>query len=107
MDQEDRIRERAHCIWEEEGRPVGRHEQHWQRACHEIDAETRHVGPNSGNPASPNTASQSGTTSGLVGAADTDERPLATGAEDLTVAGRLSDPNENQPTTGRSKLVGA
>ncbi|NTJ66561.1 DUF2934 domain-containing protein [Agrobacterium rhizogenes] len=29
---EDKRRERAHRIWEEEGRPEGRHLDHWQRA---------------------------------------------------------------------------
>jgi hypothetical protein len=29
---EDAIRARAYEIWQEEGRPEGRHELHWQRA---------------------------------------------------------------------------
>jgi len=29
---EDKRRERAYRIWEEEGRPEGRHADHWQRA---------------------------------------------------------------------------
>jgi hypothetical protein len=29
---EQRIRDRAHKIWEEEGRPEGRAETHWERA---------------------------------------------------------------------------
>ncbi len=38
MDQdiENRIRERAYEIWEEEGRPEGREAQHWQQAAGEI-----------------------------------------------------------------------
>lgn len=31
-DNEEKHRERAHKIWEEEGRPEGRHLDHWQRA---------------------------------------------------------------------------
>lgn len=31
-DEDQRVRERAYRIWEEEGRPHGRHEEHWQRA---------------------------------------------------------------------------
>ena len=31
-DTEQRIRERAHRIWEEEGRPHGREQEHWDRA---------------------------------------------------------------------------
>ncbi|TNC61516.1 DUF2934 domain-containing protein [Rubellimicrobium roseum] len=36
---EDRIRERAHEIWEREGRPEGRHDEHWRLATEEIDRE--------------------------------------------------------------------
>jgi Protein of unknown function (DUF2934) len=35
----ERIRERAHRIWEEEGRPDGREAEHWHRASTEVDAE--------------------------------------------------------------------
>ena len=35
---ESAIRARAHQIWEDEGRPDGRHEQHWQRAYDAISA---------------------------------------------------------------------
>lgn len=35
----ERIRERAHRIWEEEGCPEGRDTEHWERAAREIDAE--------------------------------------------------------------------
>jgi len=34
---EEVIRERAYAIWEEEGRPEGRHLDHWLRAEAEID----------------------------------------------------------------------
>lgn len=33
---DDRIRTRAYQLWEEEGRPEGKHEDHWQRASREI-----------------------------------------------------------------------
>jgi hypothetical protein len=35
---EDRIRERAHALWEGEGRPAGRAEAHWFQAAAEIVA---------------------------------------------------------------------
>lgn len=35
-EQESAIRARAYQIWEEEGRPHGRHELHWQRAYEAI-----------------------------------------------------------------------
>lgn len=36
---EERIRQRAHSIWEQEGRPEGRHEAHWDQACRECAEE--------------------------------------------------------------------
>lgn len=38
-DLQERIRERAQAIWEREGRPEGRHEDHWGQAEKEINAE--------------------------------------------------------------------
>lgn len=35
----DRIRERAFELWQREGSPDGRAEDHWQQAEREIDAE--------------------------------------------------------------------
>ncbi len=45
MDREldERIRERAYAIWEEEGRPEGNDFQHWLRAVEEIRAESREL----------------------------------------------------------------
>src|SRR6185295_13619004 len=39
MTRDDRIRIRAHEIWQREGRPEGRHEHHWVEATREIDEE--------------------------------------------------------------------
>ena len=36
-DREDRIRKRAHALWEQNGRPEGRHEEHWHQASQEAD----------------------------------------------------------------------
>jgi hypothetical protein len=38
-DREQRIRERAYRSWEEEGRPKGKHEEHWERAAREFDED--------------------------------------------------------------------
>ena len=38
-DHDERIRKRAHEIWEEEGRPEGREYSHWLRARAEICSE--------------------------------------------------------------------
>lgn len=36
-DRQERIRQRAHEIWEQAGRPEGAHMEHWQQATAEID----------------------------------------------------------------------
>jgi Protein of unknown function (DUF2934) len=36
---EERIRERAHKIWESKGRPHGDHEADWHQAAREIDEQ--------------------------------------------------------------------
>jgi hypothetical protein len=38
-DREERIRARAHQLWESEGRPSGREAEHWEQARREIEAE--------------------------------------------------------------------
>src|SRR5438477_4337308 len=35
----DQISRRAHAIWEEEGRPEGKAEEHWMRAVRELSRE--------------------------------------------------------------------
>ncbi|UAK23305.1 DUF2934 domain-containing protein [Sphingomonas nostoxanthinifaciens] len=35
-----KVSERAYAIWEEEGRPGGRHDQHWHDAARDVDAST-------------------------------------------------------------------
>ncbi len=38
-DRQRRIEQRAYALWEAEGQPYGRDEEHWHRAAREIDAE--------------------------------------------------------------------
>lgn len=38
-DMEERVRRRAHQLWEQAGRPEGQQEQHWQQAFQEISVE--------------------------------------------------------------------
>ncbi|MBK3735845.1 DUF2934 domain-containing protein [Azospirillum brasilense] len=40
-DRAERVRRRAHDIWEREGRPDGRHDEHWAQAEAEVDDEIR------------------------------------------------------------------
>ena len=35
----ERVRQRAHELWEQEGRPEGRQDEHWARACRELQME--------------------------------------------------------------------
>lgn len=42
---EDRIRVIAHKLWEDEGRPEGLAEAHWQRACEMIEQEDANAAP--------------------------------------------------------------
>ena len=44
-DWQERIRQRAQAIWEREGRPEGRHEDHWREAEKEIAAEDSDAAP--------------------------------------------------------------
>jgi hypothetical protein len=37
-DRHERIRQRAHEIWEQAGRPEGAHMEHWDQAMAEVDA---------------------------------------------------------------------
>ena len=39
MHNEERIRQRAYELWEQEGKPEGRQGEHWKQACREIEAE--------------------------------------------------------------------
>ncbi len=38
-DRQRRIEQRAYALWEAEGQPYGKDEEHWHRAVREIDAE--------------------------------------------------------------------
>lgn len=43
-DHESRVRQRAHEIWEREGRPEGRDREHWAQAEAELASETKKAG---------------------------------------------------------------
>ena len=43
-DREERIRQRAHKIWELAGRPNGQHDEHWRLATSEIDSKEKAAG---------------------------------------------------------------
>jgi hypothetical protein len=45
MHDEHHIRQRAYEIWEQEGRPDGRHDEHWAQARQEIEADSPDQSP--------------------------------------------------------------
>lgn len=45
---EEKIRARAHEIWEQEGRPSGRAEEHWEQARREIEESEQAAIPEPG-----------------------------------------------------------
>ncbi|SMH54573.1 DUF2934 domain-containing protein [Azospirillum agricola] len=48
MDEDSRIRARAHDLWERDGRPDNRHQEHWAQAEREIAEEEAVNGPGAG-----------------------------------------------------------
>lgn len=52
-DRQARIRERAYHIWLDEGRPDGRHDEHWRRAELAVAEEERRQRSAAAAPASP------------------------------------------------------
>jgi hypothetical protein len=54
---EKRIRDRAYYLWEEEGRPHGRDQDHWERARSLLGLETGSLTPSLTTPAEPTEAS--------------------------------------------------
>ncbi len=53
MQNEDRVRQRAHEIWEQPGRPAGRQEEHWAQARREVEAASGSPPPAAGLDPSP------------------------------------------------------
>ena len=83
-DREQRVRQRAYELWQAEGRPEGRAEQHWEQACRELDALQQ-------------PAADVGETKGIVA----DESGAQFGNELATASGQQSQ--QQQPTRARKK----
>lgn len=56
-DRENRIHERAHAIWEQEGRPEGRHADHWIQAEQETGSAGQQPQENAGSAPAPSLSS--------------------------------------------------
>jgi hypothetical protein len=62
-EQERRIRERAHALWEQEGKPHGRDQEHWFQAQRELDGGSKESKPKGrGRPAGAKAKSGAATT---------------------------------------------
>ena len=55
----EKIRARARRMWEQEGRPEGRAEEHWARARRQVDAEREDAPPSSAGPGGATTSARS------------------------------------------------
>ena len=55
---EEEIRQRAYEIWQRAGSPDGAHEEHWQQAKNELEAEAARAHQSDEEPITPTTAEQ-------------------------------------------------
>jgi hypothetical protein len=87
-DRQERIRQRAYAIWENEGRPEGSHRQHWDQASAEIDLEDSRRGQQ------PREAAAGATSPATSGAPLQAETPL----HDPFAKRRSNSPRQAGPT---------
>lgn len=108
-DRSERIQRRAHEIWEREGQPHGRHEDHWRQAETEIDAETgagTGAGTDTGTAADAGHA-PTGSGAGTTPAEDEEAQEAGTSeatrraAEELSVA--AGEPMPDETVAGASR----
>ncbi|MDR3527067.1 MAG: DUF2934 domain-containing protein [Rhizomicrobium sp.] len=100
MDHEERIRQRAHTIWVNEGCLPGREQANWEQAKRELEV------PNPGNRLeTPVLDTAAVVSDAIYVGADRTDGPPEMGVDDLGI-GRLSSHDDRYPSTGRSKLVG-
>ncbi|SHO66391.1 Protein of unknown function [Pseudoxanthobacter soli DSM 19599] len=106
IDDEDRIRARAYAIWEEEGWPDGRHREHWERACREIERENREAGAD-GDAAPVSHATLSGPGAMIAGGDPGPDKPAPSGAAPARETGErvetLREISANEPAGPRGK----
>ncbi|MGQ7793721.1 DUF2934 domain-containing protein [Faunimonas sp. B44] len=93
---EKRIRERAYRIWQEEGAPDGQADDHWHRACRELDDEDRAAASDPG-------AIEFGADESLADEAGAEGAP-ADDASAMT-GGEAPDPGESKINSGGRPTV--
>ncbi len=96
-DRENRIKERAHAIWERAGRPHGQDQQHWAQAEAEIAEEDRSAKPAGQSRSIVETVVETAAT--VAGAA-------FQAAADV-VTGRRTAASPKKPRTGKAAKEGA
>jgi hypothetical protein len=101
-DREERIRQRAHQLWEADGRPEGRHDHHWSQAEREIDAaDPAHEGPTHGTPVAPGSAIPDVRSADPAGMPDDKRRPVADDGATAPASPKMS--GAAKPARDRSK----
>ncbi|MER2536389.1 MAG: DUF2934 domain-containing protein [Rhizobiaceae bacterium] len=97
QDREERIRQRAHQLWEADGRPEGRHDHHWSQAEREInDAEPAH-----GTPVAPGSAIPDVRSADPAGMPDDKRPPVANDSATAPASPKMS--GAAKPARDRSK----
>jgi Protein of unknown function (DUF2934) len=110
-EREEEIRARAHAIWEEEGRPEGKSEEHWQRACREIapDEDTPNKDPKTREAAAddtPKPVTGDGPQSAAEDAPTIADEPAADKPKRATRASKSAE-SDAKPRANRSKSASA
>ncbi len=104
---EERIKQRAHELWEREGSPHGRDQDHWRKAAAQIDEEDaidNEVAP--GTAAAGGLAGRSeGTPSSAEGLDDTDAKPRKAGRSKKAAAEEIADTSPAQSERRRKSVA--
>ena len=93
---EEKIRQRAHRMWEEEGRPEGRAEEHWQRAAREVEGQ-----PGNGSTAVPGNGSAPHPEAKSVGSPESVQIPGISRSAPSHQVGEAAPANEPAPRRGK------
>ena len=98
-----RIRERAHALWQAAGHPHGRHDEFWLQAERELHGDEAHRDSSLADtfPASDPPAS-----SGITGTSAGDE-PLGSIAERTTASETVADPGGTRPAPASANAAAA
>ncbi len=107
-DRQERIRRKAHQIWDRSGRPDGHHDEHWRQATAEIEQEDAAPRPEKRKPAdqhaSPSAEKRSRRAAdGIAGASGSAEGNTAATANDAEAI-RLAETSDLSPNQAKDLL---